>query len=175
MRIRSATLRDIPACRQLDGSTVSDAVWNMQQTNDRDSITIVLSEVRLPRTVELPYPLTLEDLDGRLERGDLVLVAEEGEALLGCLAMSWRGADVAVVDHVLVMPDRRRQGTGRALVREAVRFARDAGLRVILAPCQAKNGPAIAFYRRLGLEFCGYNEQQYADHDVTLLFAYRTR
>jgi GNAT superfamily N-acetyltransferase len=143
--------------------------------SERESLTVVLSEVRLPRPVVLPYPRQRDDLGARLERGDCFLVADE-EGAVGFLTLSLdRGAGVARVDDLLVDPQCRRRGIGTALVRAAVAAAREAGMRVVTLPCQAKNGAGHAFCRRLGLELCGYDEQHYLDHDVTLLFAYRTR
>ena len=145
----------------------------MQQFSERDGLSVVFSEVRLPRPAEVEYPAALDDLEDRAARGDIVLVAED-DGVAGCLAMSGDAAgSVACVDHLLVSPDKRRRGLGTGLLREGVKHARQAGLRAVIASCLATNGPAIAFYQRLGLEFCGYNEQRYADHQVTLLFAYR--
>lgn len=175
MIVRPATTKDLEQCRRLDGSCLSETVWNMQQLSERDDITILLSEVRLPRPVEIAYPASFADLPHRLERSGCILVAEE-DGICGWLAMSVNDAcSLASVDHLIVSPERRREGIGTALLREAVKVAREMRLRVVLLACQAKNGPAIAFCRRLGLEFCGYNEQYFADHEVTLLFAYRVR
>lgn len=175
MQIRQATSHDLDACRALDGTVTSDTVWNMQQLSERETTTIVLSEVRLPRPVDLPYPRSRDDLGTRLERGDCVLVADE-DGVVGFVTMSLdRGTGVGRVGDLVVDPERRRQGIGTALLKAAVASARIAGLRVVVVPCQARNGSGYAFCRRLGLEFCGYDEQYYLDHDVTLLFAYRTR
>jgi GNAT superfamily N-acetyltransferase len=176
MTIRPATSQDLDACRRLDGTCQSDSVWNMQQLSERESVTVLFSSVRLPRPVEVPYPARADDLAERLERGEPLFVAEDEGDVLGWLAASLdRGSGLARLGHLVVTPERRRQGVATALLREAVKSAREAGMRALLVPCQAKNGPAIAFCRRLGLELCGYNEQQYGDHDVSLLFAYRIR
>jgi GNAT superfamily N-acetyltransferase len=175
MEVRPAVTHDIESCRRLDGSCTSDNVWNMQQTSERDAVSIRLSRVRLPRSVDVPYPANLDDLSERLKLGDLVLVAAEGEAVAsGCLAASYdRACGIAWVCHLLVAPEARRQGLATDLLKEAARLARLAGLRAVMVPCLAKSGPAVGFCRHLGLELCGYNEHQYAEHQVTLQFAYR--
>ncbi len=174
MVIRPATLRDLEACRRLDGSSTSESVWNMQQASERGAISVLLSEVRLPRPLEVPYPASTEDLIPRFERGDLFLVAEDEAGTVGWLAMSEDGAgNSGRVDHLVVDWDHRRQGLGTALLREAVQEGRRRGLRAVFCSCPAKNGPAAGFYRKLGLEFCGYNEHLYAEHEIALLFAYR--
>ena len=175
MKIRQATTHDLEACRAIDGAVTSEAVWNMQQLSERDSVTIVLSEVRLPRPVHLPYPRQRDDLGKRLERGDCFLVADDGGVVAFITMSTDSGSGVGSVDDFVVAPEWRRRGVGTALLRAAVAAARDVGTRVVMLPCQARNGAAHAFCRRLGLEFCGYDEQRYLDHDVTLLFAYRTR
>jgi GNAT superfamily N-acetyltransferase len=175
MEVRPAVPHDVDVCRLLDGSCQSDSVWNMQQVAERDAVSVRLSRVRLPRPLEVPYPANLDDLSERLKRGGLVLVAAEGElGIAGCLAASYdRACAVAWVGHLLVSPEKRRQGVATALVREAARQVGEAGMRVLMVPCLAKSSPAVAFCRHLGLELCGYNEHQYADHAVTLQFAYR--
>ena len=178
MIVRPATPGDLDACRRLDGSSQSDSVWNMQQLSEREGITVLLASVRLPRVVEVPYPADVNDLAERLDRGDALLVAEDEseETVAGWLALAFdRAAGLARLEHLLVAPERRRRGVATAMLREAVKVSRQAGMRAMLMACQAKNGPGIALCRKLGLEMCGYNEQQYGDHDVSLLFAYRIR
>lgn len=171
--IRPAVLSDLDACRRLDGSVVSEYVWNMQQSTQRGDVSVLFSQVRLPRSLEVAYPSARDDLVIRLERGDLFLIAEDMETI-GWLALSHdSGRGLGVVDHLIVMPERRRMGVGTELMRHAVDRARRLRARAVLTSCLAKNGPAVAFFRHLGMEFCGYNEHLYSDHEIALLFAYR--
>lgn len=171
--IRPATLNDLESCRRMDGTVVSEHVWNMQQSSQRVDVSLLFSQVRLPRPLEVPYPSTRDDLVSRLEGGHAVLVAEQ-EQIVGWVALSYDdGIDVATVNHLMVVPERRRQGIGTQLMRSAVEGARRLRARVVMVPCLAKSGPAISFLRHLGLEFSGYSEHLFSDHEIALLFAYR--
>jgi len=171
--IRPATLNDLDACRRMDGSVVSEQVWNMQQSSQRIATSLLFSQVRLPRPLEVPYPSARDDLVSRLQGGHLLLVAEQDQ-VVGWVAVSCDGAlGVATVDHLIVLPERRRQGIGTELMRSAAEGARRLHARVVMAPCLAKSGPAIAFLQHLGMEFSGYNEHLFSEHEIALLFAYR--
>lgn len=171
--VRFATINDLDACRRMDGAVISEQVWNMQQSSQRTDVSLLFSQVRLPRPLEVPYPSSRADLVSRLNQGHVILVAEQDQ-VVGWVSMSHNGGiDVASVDHLMVVPERRRQGIGTLLMRSAVEGARRLRARVVLVPCLAKNGPAIAFLRHLGLEFSGYNEHLYSDHEIALFFAYR--
>lgn len=171
--IRLAGLNDLDSCRRIDGTVISEHVWNMQQSSQRIDISLLFSQVRLPRPLEVPYPSARDDLVSRMERGHLMLVAEQDQ-IVGWVAMSYDdGIDVATVNHLMVLPERRRQGIGTQLMRCAVEGARRLHARVVMTPCLAKSGPAISFLQHLGMEFSGYSEHLYSNHEIALLFAYR--
>ncbi|MGI6207412.1 MAG: GNAT family N-acetyltransferase [Anaerolineae bacterium] len=173
VHIRPIVLSDLDACRRLDGSVVSEYVWNMQQSTQRGDVSVLFSQVRLPRSLEVAYPAARDDLVIRLDRGDLMLIAEDTEPV-GWISFSYdAGRGLGTVDHLIVTPERRRMGVGTELMRQAVDHARRLRARVVLTSCLAKNGPAVAFFRHLGMEFCGYNEHLYSEHEIALLFAYR--
>ncbi len=138
--IRPATLNDLEPCRRMDGTVVSEHVWNMQQSSQRIDVSLLFSQVRLPRPLEVPYPSTRDDLVSRLEGGHVVLVAEQDQ-IVGWVALSYDdGIDVATVNHLIVVPERRRQGIGTQLMRSAVEGARRLRARVVMVPCLAKSG-----------------------------------
>jgi GNAT superfamily N-acetyltransferase len=173
MTVRTASLADLSACRHLDGSCMSEFVWNMRQQEEDGRIVVYFDEVRLPRAVFVPYPAALDDLLERHERGECLLVVEEG-GVRGFLAARWeRCTGLVWVDHLIVEPAWRRRGAGRSLVRQAAQWARQRNARALILGCQAKNGPAIRFCQNLGFELAGYNEHQYGAYDIALLFAYQ--
>ena len=177
MLVRPAMPNDIERCLHLDGTVMSQVVWNMRQTDERGCVSTVFSPVRLPRPLELPYPVPLYTLAEQLQRGDCVLVAQDEDGqIVGCLAMSRSPVSkFGLVDHLVVTADRRRAGIGTALLGEAVRRVWDWELQGLVVPCQARNGVGIAFCQHLGLEFSGYCEHYYAEHDIALLFVYQVK
>ncbi|HWE26306.1 MAG TPA: GNAT family N-acetyltransferase [Myxococcales bacterium] len=78
------------------------------------------------------------------EAGRIILVAESDGRDVGYLSGT-RQARTLVIDEVAVLPDRRRRGIGRALLRTALREAGSAVLSV-----GESNGGARALYGSLG-------------------------
>lgn len=171
--IRAATINDLDACRRMDGSVVSAEVWNMQLNAQRTDIALLFSQVRLPRPLAVPYPSNCTNMVANLGRDLQVFVADEGGSVVGWIAVTINASvEVAWVDHLMVTPERRRQGLGTALMQAAADYARSKRARSMMVPCSAKSSPAISFLRYLGMEFCGYNEHLYSDHQVAFIFAY---
>jgi N-acetylglutamate synthase-like GNAT family acetyltransferase len=87
--------------------------------------------------------------------GEPPLVAEEEDRILGCIA--WHAlpllqdkAPLGRITLLLVAPDVRRRGIGRALVEEAQARLADAGCLSIEAPAEIELAAAPDFFRRLG-------------------------
>jgi ribosomal-protein-alanine N-acetyltransferase len=72
-------------------------------------------------------------------------------------------ASTARLRHVLVAPERWRQGIGRRLVHAAVDWSREQGYRAIVLDTTADQVGAVAFYKALGFREAGrtvYREWQ---------------
>jgi ribosomal protein S18 acetylase RimI-like enzyme len=108
--------------------------------------------------------LTDSDWIKRVERWD-------GERGAGFLAMddkiacgiagSFLDQDDAPHAHLISMwtaPTHRRQGIGRLLVNEVLRWARTRNARVLQLMVTSNNEPAICFYERLGFTRTGRTE-----------------
>lgn len=78
------------------------------------------------------------------EKGRLLLLADAGGGAAGYLSGVWLGNSLAI-EEVAVLPDRRREGIGRALLTAALRDAARAVLSV-----GESNGAARALYRSFG-------------------------
>ena len=103
---------------------------------------------------------------------DVMLVAERGQARVGCITLSADPAQrVAQIGDVIVAPAHRRAGVGSALVGAAMRWARERGLKQIVAEAQTKNQPAIALLTKLGFAFSGFKDRHYLNQDIALFFS----
>lgn len=87
--------------------------------------------------------------------GEPPLVADEGGAVLGLVAfhampLVQEAAPLGRLTFLLVAPDARRRGIGRALVEEAAARLADAGCSRIEALAEIELAAAPDFFRRLG-------------------------
>ena len=53
--------------------------------------------------------------------------------------------------------------------------AAEHGLDRLLFVIQSKNYPAMQFCRKLGFEFCGFNELHFSNRDIALFFGHDLR
>jgi len=79
------------------------------------------------------------------------------------------------LNNLVVGKRYRRQGIGGALLKAAIEWAREQGLRQLMLETQTKNYPAICFYQRHGFVFCGFNDHYYTNQDIALFFAQSLR
>ena len=89
-----------------------------------------------------------------------ILVARDGEALLGMVNLLWTistalGARVALLEDMVVAPAARDRGTGGRLLDAAAAHARAQGCRRITLLTDGGNTRAQAFYRRHGFVASG--------------------
>jgi RimJ/RimL family protein N-acetyltransferase len=93
-----------------------------------------------------------------------VLVAEDGLQIVGRLSLSRdpHPASRHVADlGLMVAESHRRQGVGRALLDEAVAWARSAGVRKLELHVFPWNEPALGLYETFGFEREGYRKRHY--------------
>jgi ribosomal protein S18 acetylase RimI-like enzyme len=74
------------------------------------------------------------------------LVRKESGEAVGVLLLSAEGELV----YCGVVPGARRQGYGRAMVREAIRIARNIGVKELSLTVDTRNTPAFTLYDREG-------------------------
>ena len=176
MIVRPATLADLNDCLLLEHACVTDHVWQMKVEDLESQVSVTFDTVRLPRRMRAEYPRNLEQLVDDWRRDEGFLVAELDNQVRGyvdLLARPWQ--KMGWVANVAVDPGYRRQGIGTALLRHARQWARTQGLRVILTEATTKNYPALCFYRKLGFQFCGFNDHYYTNQDIALFFVQALR
>lgn len=173
VEIRHALRADLETCLQMDGSCVSDHVWQISRRESQGQIVLTVSEVRLPRPVTVPYPRTPEDIIEIWRSVDALLVAEAGGQLCGYLDLRAEGwHSTARITNFVVSNGYRQQGVGTRLLGAALQWARTRRLQYLMAEAPAQSWPAISFYRKLGLEFCGFHDRYYSTQ-VALFFIRR--
>jgi GNAT superfamily N-acetyltransferase len=105
-----------------------------------------------------PLPQSYRDAFRRMraQPGNRLLVALEGEAVVGCLqltviaGLSRQGLTRAQLEGVRVAKARRGSGIGEALMRHAIALARAEGCGLVQLTTDRRRGDAHRFYERLG-------------------------
>ena len=146
--IRRATTQDAPALVELAENVGREEGRWILGTGPWRSVT---DERRYLRSIER-YP------------DAAVLVAEDGARIVGRLSLSRdpHPASRHVADlGLMVAESHRRRGVGRAMLDEAVLWARTAGVRKLELHVFPWNQPALGLYEAFGFEREGYRKRHY--------------
>lgn len=114
---------------------------------------IRLTERRLTAPYEKDYdavnpPSTWRDAHPKASW--LLVLAEDGETLVGAAAALSAGGTTAELWDIRVAPASRRGGVGRALLEHVASWAASRGAMALVAETQNVNVPACRFYRAAG-------------------------
>jgi len=172
LQIRPTIATDLPRLMEINHSTSSDSVWQLELRRDPGQITAAFREVRLPRATSLSYPHNPFSLGDDWVKKSMMYTALVGSTPAGYVSLLERGTASAVwiTDLVVDLPS-RRQGVGSALLTAAQNWAQERAHRRLILEMQSKNVPAIRLAQKLGYEFCGYNDHYYLTQDVALFFS----
>lgn len=102
------------------------------------------------------YARAFEDMSRASD--NRILVAECDGLIVGSLqlffmhGLSRQGARRAIIESVRVTSGARSKGVGTALMKEAIRQAREAGCKIVQLTSDRRRTRAHLFYRRLGFE-----------------------
>jgi ribosomal protein S18 acetylase RimI-like enzyme len=158
-------------CLDLDHAYITDYVWQVDVREENDDIAVRFRTVRLPRTMQVPYPRDRQTLAKAWEQRDCFLVATVDEVVLGYVNMRVDATHAKGWIHDLVIgePFRRRR-IGSALLEQTFRWAQLRDLQQLTMEMQTKNYPAIRFAQVHGFVFCGFNDHYYTNQDIALFF-----
>lgn len=145
----------------------------MDYNSEPGQIGVVFREIRLPRSVRLEYPRTLASMADTWLEKDLFLVAAMEDQLVGFVTLAAdRETRTARIADLVVTEKLRRQGIGTALVFACHEWSSRQKLRRMMLEMQAKNHAGINMARKLGYDFCGFNDHYFANHDIAVFFTY---
>ncbi len=176
MIIRPAELADINTCLDIDHTCYTDHVWQMKVEDGERKTAVTFDVIRIPRRMKVEYPRDVQQLVDDWQRNEGFLVAElDGEVAgyIDVIARPWQRT--AWIVNLAVDPEHRREGLGKALVLHARQWAREQGLRTLMAEATTKNYPALCFFQKLGFQFCGFNDHYYTNEDIALHFVHSLR
>ena len=171
VQIRPAVATDLLSLMQLDHSSSSDYVWQLDLRKENGQVLAGFREVRLPRPTSINYPRDPFALADEWIQRSVTLVAMDEDITVGyaCILEHSHGTTAWITDLVVDKRSRRR-GIGSALLNASQDWARSRNDRDIFLEMTSKNYPAIRLASKFGFEFCGYNDHYYVTQDVALFF-----
>ena len=172
LTIRPLTSADVPRLSDIDAEFESDRFLDVEKTVNGLQVSWRLIERALvPPFRSADYgmsPQDCQELTARLHEGDgLYLVAEEAGKLVALFDIErerWR--NTAKLWNIGIDRAYRRTGLGRELMKRAIAWARDEGLRGIVLETQTNNMPACRFYQAMGFQLCGLDDHFYSNDDI---------
>jgi ribosomal protein S18 acetylase RimI-like enzyme len=171
VQIRPAVATDMTVLMAVDHACQTDYVWQMDVQHEEGQLGAIFREIRLPHPVSVPYPRAVSALADSWNRRAGMLVAMIGGQVIGYIRMNdLILPHTAWLTDIVVSPRFRRQGVGTALILAAQSWAVDRKNNRALMEMATKNNPAICMARKLGYEFCGYNDHYYETQDIALYF-----
>lgn len=142
MTIAAATLADAPALKELlEAAYRGDSArrgWNHEAD-------ILDDERTAPGEVEALLA----------DEAVTILTAHEGAALIGCVAVTIKGAALAYLGMLCVAPDLQSAGLGRRLLDAAEDHARSQGIAAMEMTVIDSRDALIAWYERRGYDRTG--------------------
>ncbi|RMF49732.1 MAG: GNAT family N-acetyltransferase [Anaerolineae bacterium] len=169
IQVRPATSSDIAVLCALDAHYVTEAIWRMDPCAPNGAM---FREIRLPRSVPVAYPRSLEALRDTWLRFDVLLVAVFAGEVLGFCSLYEYSPAMAWMQDLVVAPSWRRQGIGTALVLAGLHWAETRRCNRLTLEMQPRNIPAIRLAQKLGFVFAGYHEHFYASQEPALFFTH---
>lgn len=169
--VKEATEADLQACLRLDHSVASEYAWQIEAHDIPGRMQYSFGQVRLPRESTVTVAQSAEALAAALDDHHCLLVAREGERVLGYINMRLDlGCSMGWIHQLVVDNDVRRRKVGSALLNEARTFARKKNLQRMTVEVQTKNVVGINFLQQFGFGFCGFHDRYYNNQDIVLFF-----
>ncbi len=173
IEIRPAIPEDLPYLVKIEHGYQSLYVWQMDRIIEEGQIVVNFRQTRLPRPMRVDYsgsnPLMNAENWSRYQAVFVATIAKDPVGYIG-LSDQFAAKTLWITDCA-VREDLRRKGIGAGLILAAQEWAVGHGFRKAILEMQSKNHPAIQLARKLGYEFCGYNDHYFANQDIALFFS----
>lgn len=143
----------------LDTSFTTDMVFDVEIQSNTFRL--------VPQVLEKPLTKGYElDLNSSEKEWDRILLARQGDELLGYLAYSYKNWNKRLcIWHFYVDPKHRKKGVGVSLIEHLKRTGKIIGAHLIWVETNNVNYPAIQMYQKLGFNLCGLDTSLYTGTD----------
>ncbi|GEN77251.1 GNAT family N-acetyltransferase [Chryseobacterium hagamense] len=149
----------------------TDKIFVVSAIETGTSFEFSLREKNQPYIKTLKIPAEdMEELNGVIAQGHSFGAFHE-EELIGWAICDYRKRNNSLfIKNLLVSEAFRGQATGRLLIKNINREARELQCRIVETETRNTNYPAIRFYRKAGFEITGINTKRYQDSTETAVF-----
>lgn len=170
--IRPAVSPDLSVLSSFKHTVQTNTVWQMEIGADEEVTNVQFRQVRLPRTVKISYPRSPELLRERSKELSTILVSCVDAVPVAYISMTAYETTSNLWIYDLVVHELwRRRGFATSLIKAASDWGQERSLRRMTIEMASKNYPGINLAKKLGFEFCGYNDYYYANNDIAVFFA----
>jgi ribosomal protein S18 acetylase RimI-like enzyme len=148
----------------------------MDRILEEKQVSISFREVRLPRSVRVDYPRSLDVIIKDGLQNYHLLIASQGGKCVGYIRFTDYFVPLTTwVTDLVISGKMRRQGVATALLIAIQDWTKRKKNKNILLEMQSKNYSAICLAQKLGFEFCGFQEKYYSSQDLALFFILNLR
>jgi len=143
---------------------VTSSYYDLSIHLERESWRIELTLKPLEKTLEKKFE---SELFREYVEEPIALTAELDGEQVGWIELGYhRWNNRMRVWEFLVKEEFRRRGIGSLLLKQAVKFAKKKGARMLVLETQTCNVPAIDFYLKHGFELIGFDTSAYSNEDI---------
>jgi ribosomal protein S18 acetylase RimI-like enzyme len=152
--INQHNLKDLEKC---NGAFIIDSKLILSAQEDDIQFTVVPTTLYQKR-----YPAEAIDVEAYIGNPDktIFFAYADGE-LAGQVRLRRNWNQYAYVEDIVVDVKYRRRGVGRALIRQAIQWAKDKGLPGVMLETQDNNLAACRLYQGCGFEIGGFDRLLY--------------
>ena len=116
-----------------------------------------------------PAFTTVDDQRRAMAKGVRYFLLGDDDGPAGCVALDSRKREEAWLARLSVLPEKRRQGYGRALVEHVVSKAREQSLPAIHIGVIAEHDDLVRWYEQLGFERGERRQYEHLPFEVLLM------
>jgi N-acetylglutamate synthase-like GNAT family acetyltransferase len=116
-----------------------------------------------------PYFCTEEWVKTAMDKGVRFFVLEYNGKSVGCVAIENGGEGKYFMERLAILPEARRMGLGKALVKRALEAAGRSGARDLLIGVIAGELDLLDWYRRLGFSEVGRKSFEHLPFEVVFM------
>ena len=176
IEIRSAVSTDIPQLIKMDHTIETSYIWQVVLTKEDKEMNIHLLETRLPRPLILSYPKRINDMANNWNKYSLFLTARLNDKLVGYLTLT---VDLdtltAHISDLVVDIAAREKGIASGLFITVLNNLKNKGIRRLTLAVPVRNEAGVRFAQKLNMEFSGYIDHYFINHDAALIFSLATK